>query len=280
LAEWEVPWLPGYNGAKPVRIGNAASQQLQLDVFGEVMDALHQGRCGGLGDNEGGWQLQRALIGHLERIWDQPDQGIWESRAGPRHYTYSKVMAWVAVDRAVRSAREFRMDGPVTHWESLRERIHQDICQNAFDTKLNSFVQSYGSRQLDASLLLLPIVGFLPGSDPRVRGTVAAIERHLMKDGFVQRYDTAESPDGLPAGEGVFLACTFWLADNYMVLGRRDEARELFERLLAIRNDLGLLAEEYTPQSKQFAGNFPQAFSHVALINTAFNLSRTTDPRR
>jgi GH15 family glucan-1,4-alpha-glucosidase len=280
LTEWEVPWLPGYNGAKPVRIGNAASQQLQLDVFGEVMDALHQGRCGGLGNNEAGWRLQRALIGHLERIWDQPDQGIWESRAAPRHYTYSKVMAWVAVDRAVRSAREFCMDGPVAHWENLRERIHRDICQHAFDTGLNSFMQSYGSRQLDASLLLLPIVGFLPGSDPRIRGTVAAVERHLMKDGFVQRYDTAESPDGLPAGEDVFLACSFWLADNYIVLGRRDEARELFERLLTIRNDLGLLAEEYTLQNKQLAGNFPQAFSHVALVNTAFNLSRSTDPTR
>jgi GH15 family glucan-1,4-alpha-glucosidase len=280
LTEWEVPWLPGYNGAKPVRIGNAASQQLQLDVYGEVMDALHQGRCGCLGNSETGWQLQRALIGQLEHIWDRPDQGIWETRGPPQHYTYSKVMAWVAVDRAIRSAREFCMAGPLAHWESLRERIHRDICQHAFDTGLGSFVQYYGSRQLDASLLLLPIVGFLPASDPRVRGTVAAIERHLIKDGFVQRYDTAESPDGLPAGEGVFLACSFWLADNYIVLGRRDEARELFERLLTIRNDLGLLAEEYTPQSKQFAGNFPQAFSHVALVNTALNLSRSTDPTR
>ena len=220
------------------------------------------------------------MIGQLEHIWERPDQGIWESRGPPQHYTYSKVMAWVAVDRAVRSAREFDMKGPIAHWESVRERIHQDICQHAFDTKLGSFMQYYGSRQLDASLLLLPVVGFLPGSDPRVRGTVAAIERHLIKDGFVQRYDTAESPDGLPAGEGVFLACSFWLADNYIVLGRRDEARELFERLLTIRNDLGLLAEEYTVQNRRFAGNFPQAFSHVALINTALNLSRSTDPTR
>jgi GH15 family glucan-1,4-alpha-glucosidase len=280
LTEWEVPWLPGYNGAKPVRIGNAASEQLQLDVYGEVMDALHQGRCGGLGNNEAGWRLQRALIGHLERIWDQPDQGIWESRAGPQHYTYSKVMAWVAVDRAVKSARAFDMKGPVARWESLRERIHRDICQHGFDTGLGSFVQSYGSRSLDASLLLLTVVGFLPASDPRIIGTVAAVERHLVTDGFVQRYDTVQSPDGLPEGEGAFLACSFWLADNYMALGRRDEARELFERLLAVRNDLGLLAEEYMPHNKRLAGNFPQAFSHVALVNTALNLSRSTNPTR
>lgn len=280
LTEWEVPWLPGYQGASPVRIGNAASQQMQLDVYGEVMDALHQARCGGLGNNEAGWKLQRALIGHLETIWDQPDQGIWESRGDPRHYTYSKVMAWVAVDRAIKSAGMFDMEGPVAHWEDLRKRIHDDICRHAFSSELGSFVESYGSRQLDASLLLLPVVGFLPASDPRMVGTVAAVERHLITDGFVQRYDTVNSPDGLPEGEGVFLACSFWLADNYIAQGRRDEARELFERLLAVRNDLGLLAEEYTLQSKRLAGNFPQAFSHVALVHTALNLSRSTDPTR
>jgi GH15 family glucan-1,4-alpha-glucosidase len=280
LMEWEVPWLPGYQGASPVRIGNAASKQMQLDVYGEVMDALHQARCGGLGNNEAGWQLQRALVGHLETIWDQPDQGIWESRGDPRHYTFSKAMAWVAVDRAIKSASMFNMEGPVARWEDLRKRIHHDICRHAFNAELGSFVQSYGSKHLDASLLLLPIVGFLPASDPRMVGTVAAVERHLVTDGFVQRYDTVNSPDGLPEGEGVFLACSFWLADNYIAQGRRDEARELFERLLAVRNDLGLLAEEYTPQSKRLAGNFPQAFSHVALVNTALNLSRSTDPTR
>jgi GH15 family glucan-1,4-alpha-glucosidase len=280
LTEWEVPWLPGYQGASPVRIGNAAAQQMQLDVYGEVMDALHQARCGGLGNNEAGWQLQRALVGHLETTWDQPDQGIWESRGDPRHYTYSKVMAWVAVDRAIKSADMFDMEGPVAQWEDLRKRIHDDICRHAFNAEMGSFVQSYGSKHLDASLLLLPIVGFLPASDPRMTGTVAAIERHLVTDGFVQRYDTGNSPDGLPEGEGVFLACSFWLADNYIAQGRRDEARELFERLLAVRNDLGLLAEEYTLQSERLAGNFPQAFSHVALVNTALNLSSSTDPTR
>ncbi len=280
LTEWEVPWLPGYEGASPVRIGNAASSQLQLDVYGEVMDALHQGRCGGLGNNEAGWALQRALIGHLENIWERPDQGIWESRGEPRNYTYSKVMAWVAVDRAVRSARRFDMEGPVAHWKGLRERIHRDICQRGFDPELGSFVQFYGAKHLDASLLLLSKVGFLPASDPRIGGTVAAIERHLVSDGFVRRYDTSESRDGLPGGEGAFLACSFWLADNYALLGRRDEARALFERLLTVRNDLGLLSEEYLPQSGRLIGNFPQAFSHVALVNTAYSLSTATDPVR
>jgi GH15 family glucan-1,4-alpha-glucosidase len=280
LTEWEVPWLPGYEGASPVRIGNAASSQLQLDVYGEVMDALHQGRCGGLGNNEAGWALQRALIGHLENIWERPDQGIWESRGEPRHYTYSKVMAWVAVDRAVRSARRFDMEGPVAHWKGLRERIHRDICQRGFDPELGSFVQFYGAKHLDASLLLLSKVGFLPASDPRIGGTVAAIERHLVSDGFVRRYDTSESRDGLPGGEGAFLACSFWLADNYALLGRRDEARALFERLLTVRNDLGLLSEEYLPQSGRLIGNFPQAFSHVALVDTAYSLSTATGPVR
>ena len=280
LTEWEVPWLPGYNGAKPVRIGNAASQQLQLDVYGEVMDALHQARCGGLGNKEAGWRLQRALIGQLEHIWDQPDQGIWELRGEPQHYTYSKVMAWVAVDRAIRSAREFCMEGPVAHWESLRERIHQDICQHAFDTGLGSFVQYYGSRQLDASLLLLPIVGFLPASDPRIRGRSPPSSVIWSRTGSFSDTTRRKARMGFPKGkEFSWPAASGWLTTTSS-WERRDEARELFERLLAVRNDLGLLAEEYTLQSKRFAGNFPQAFSHVALVNTALNLSRSTDPTR
>jgi GH15 family glucan-1,4-alpha-glucosidase len=214
LMEWEADWLPGYEGARPVRIGNAASKQLQLDVYGEVMDTLHQGRQGGLGKNMVGWHLQLALLAHLETIWDQPDEGIWEIRGGRRHFTFSKVMAWVAFDRAIKSAEQFGLDGPVNRWKMLRQRIHRDICAKGYDADLGCFVQFYGAKQLDASLLLLPIVGFLPAMDPRVRGTVAAIEHSLLKGGFVQRYDTEKSEDGLPAGEGAFLACSFWLVDN------------------------------------------------------------------
>lgn len=274
LMEWEADWLPGYEGARPVRIGNAASTQLQLDVYGELMDALHQARRGRLGGNEAGWELQRSLLAHLETVWDQPDEGIWETRGGRQPFTFSKVMAWVAVDRAIKSAEQFAMDGPVGRWKDLRRRIHQDVCANGYDRELGSFVQSYGSKLVDASLLLLPVVGFLPAHDPRIAGTVAAVERQLLKDGFVQRYDTGRVEDGLPPGEGSFLACSFWLVDAFVLQGRRDEAKALFERLLDLRNDLGLLSEEYDAKAGRLVGNFPQAFSHIALINSAINLSR------
>jgi GH15 family glucan-1,4-alpha-glucosidase len=280
LMEWEADWLPGYEGASPVRIGNAASKQLQLDVYGEVMDTLHQGRQGGLGKNMVGWNLQRALLAHLEAIWDQPDEGIWEMRGGRRHFTFSKVMAWVAFDRAIKSANRFGLDGPVDHWEVLRQRIHQDICAKGYDPDLGFFVQSYGARHLDASLLLLSIVGFLPATDPRVRGTVAAVEHHLLKGGLVQRYDTEKNEDGLPVGEGAFLACSFWLVDNYVLQHRDRDALDLFERLLALRNDVGLLSEEFDPQVQRFAGNFPQAFSHIALVNSVYNLSSNGRPAK
>jgi GH15 family glucan-1,4-alpha-glucosidase len=278
LTEYEVPWLGGYEGAAPVRIGNAASGQLQLDVYGEVLDALYQARRMGLAPSEAGWQLERTLVEHLEKIWDQPDEGIWEVRGGRRHFTHSKVMVWVAFDRAIRTVEEFGLDGPVERWRALRERIHGEVCRRGFDPELNSFVQSYGAKVLDASLLLIPQVGFLPASDPRVQGTVAAIERHLLRDGFVARYDPADAADGLPGGEGAFLACSFWLADNYVLQDRRDEARALFDRLLSLRNDVGLLAEEYDPRVRRQVGNFPQAFSHVALVNTAHNLTRAYGP--
>ena len=278
LTEWEVPWLPGYEGSRPVRIGNGAHGQLQLDVYGEMMDALHQGRGLGMAGDGRGWALACALLGHLEQAWRLPDAGIWEMRGPCRHFTFSKVMAWVAFDRAVRSVEAWRLDGPVEKWRRLRDEIHAEVCARGFDAGLGSFVQAYGSRQLDASLLLLSQVGFLPPDDPRIFGTVAAIERRLMIGGLVQRYDTAEVTDGLPAGEGAFLACSFWLADIYVLMGRLTEARELFERLLALRNDVGLLAEEYDPHSRRQLGNFPQAFSHVGLINTALNLSRRLKP--
>jgi GH15 family glucan-1,4-alpha-glucosidase len=276
LREWEVPWLPGYEGAMPVRIGNAAHGQLQLDVFGEVLDALHQGRRGGMPLSIEASDLQRALVNHLETIWDRPDQGIWEVRGPPQHFTYSKVMAWVAVDRAIKSGEELGRDGSLDRWRVLRRRIHDEICQRAYDAELGAFVQAYGSKQLDASLLLMPIVGFLPPEDPRVRGTVDAIEERLVVDGLVLRYDSAETDDGLPPGEGAFLACSFWLVDNRVLLGRYDAARELFERLLSLRNDVGLLAEEYDPRLARQVGNFPQAFSHVALVDSALNLGYAT----
>jgi GH15 family glucan-1,4-alpha-glucosidase len=278
LTEWEVPWLPGYEGSRPVRIGNAAHAQLQLDIFGEVMDTLHQARRGGLAASESGWALQLALLRYLEQVWREPDESIWEVRGGRRHFTYSKVMVWVAFDRAIKSAQAFGLAGPVDHWRQLRAEIHDEICRSAFDSELGSFVQSYGSKELDASLLLLPVVGFLPAQDERMRGTVNAIERRLMVDGFVLRYDTASAPDGLPPGEGAFLACSFWLADAYMLQGRWDDGRKLFERLVGLRNDVGLLSEEYDPRSGRLVGNFPQAFSHIALINSACNLSHADKP--
>jgi GH15 family glucan-1,4-alpha-glucosidase len=278
LTEFQVPWLPGYEASSPVRVGNAAFAQLQLDVFGEVMDALHQARRGGLKTGEDDWAFQRALVKWLSEVWEQPDSGLWEVRGAPQHFTYSKVMAWVAVDRAVRAAERFGLSAPLERWCILRQRIHEDVCANGFNRELGSFVQSYGSTQLDASLLLLPTTGFLPASDPRIRGTIEAVERHLFVDGFVLRYDTATTDDGLPPGEGAFLACSFWLADAYLLLNRQAEAHQLFERLLALQNDVGLLSEEYDPRQRRLVGNFPQAFSHVALVNTAHNLSRATKP--
>jgi GH15 family glucan-1,4-alpha-glucosidase len=278
LPEWEVPWLPGYESSTPVRIGNAAAAQLQLDVFGEVMDALHQTRKAGLELYEPAWGLQRALLRHVEQVWRQPDAGIWEVRGPLRHFTYSKIMCWVAFDRAVKAAEQHHLDVPVEHWRALRANIHDEVCRRGFDEKKGAFVQSYDSTELDASLLLIPITGFLPAGDRRMLGTVRAIESELLNDGFVHRYRTQESFDGLPPGEGAFLPCTFWLADNYLLQGRVAEARRLFERLLALRNDVGLLAEEYDPSAKRQLGNFPQAFSHVALINTASNLDERLKP--
>jgi GH15 family glucan-1,4-alpha-glucosidase len=273
LTELELPWLAGYEGSAPVRIGNAASEQLQIDVFGEVVDALYQARVHGLEFQKNPWDLQKVLMDHLEKIWREPDEGIWEIRGERRHFVHSKVMAWVAFDRAVRSVEEHAVDGPVEHWRELRDEIHANVCAKGFDEELGSFVQSYGSKELDASLLLIPLVGFLPASDPKVRGTVDAIEKNLVVDGLVLRYRTQESDvDGLPPGEGVFLPCSFWLVDCLELLGRSDEAVALFDRLVGLANDVGLLAEEYDPRSKRQLGNFPQAFTHLALVNSAFNV--------
>ncbi len=273
LREWEADWLPGYEASAPVRIGNAAHAQLQLDVYGEVMDALHHARVGGLAAAPASWDLERSLLGHLEQIWQEPDEGIWETRGGRRPFTLSRVMAWVAFDRAITSAEMFGLPAPLDQWRALRRTMHETICRDGFSTAKNSFTQSFGSDALDASTLMIPLVNFLPASDPRVLGTVAAIERELLSDGFVLRYDTRTGSDGLPSGEGAFLACSFWLANTYALQGRRADAEALFERLLALRNDVGLLAEEYDPRRCRQVGNFPQAFSHVGLIGTALVLS-------
>ena len=278
LSEYEVPWLPGYERSVPVRIGNAAHGQLQLDVYGEMSDALHHARRGGLQTRDADWAFQRAVLEHLEEVWDRPDQGIWEMRSEAQHFTYSKIMAWVALDRGIRTIEELHVEGPLTRWRDVRRRIHDEVCASGFDQELGSFVQSYGSQELDASLLLLPTTGFLPPSDPRVRGTIEAVERHLFVDGFVLRYNTHTSPDGLPPGEGAFLACTFWLVDALLLIGREDDARRLFDRLLGLRNDVGLLSEEYDTKAHRLVGNFPQAFSHIALVNSAHNLARATKP--
>jgi GH15 family glucan-1,4-alpha-glucosidase len=278
LHEWTIPWLPGYEGSLPVRVGNAAFGQLQLDVYGEVLDALYQARQGGLDGRLAAWELSRALVNHLEQTWQREDAGLWEVRGGSQHFTHSKVMAWVAFDRAIRGAEQFGREGPLERWRLARQQLHDEVCARGFDAERNTFVQAYGSAQLDASLLLIPLVGFLPADDPRVRGTVAAIEQRLLVDGLVLRYDSASTDDGLPAGEGAFLACSFWLADNYALLGRTSDARALFEQLLSLRNDVGLLAEEYDVRAGRLVGNFPQAFSHVGLVNTALNLTRTAPP--
>ncbi len=273
LTEQELPFLPGYQGAGPVRIGNAAATQLQLDVYGEVMDALHSARRAKLLTNSQTWSLQCALLRHLEDIWQTPDEGLWETRGGRRHFTFSKIMAWVAFDRGIRDAEDCGLEGPIEHWRSVRDDIHATVCREGYDEKLGSFVQSFGSAALDATLLLIPFTRFLPHDDPRVRGTVAAIERDLLVDGFVLRYRTDEGSDGLPAGEGAFLACSFWLASAMHSQGRKAEARSLFERLIGLCNDVGLLSEEYDPRAARFTGNFPQAFSHVALVTAALTLS-------
>ena len=273
LPEMELPWLTGYEASRPVRIGNAASRQWQLDVFGEVLDATHQAWRLGVPPDENAWRVEQALVAHLESTWTEPDEGIWEVRGQPRHFTHSKMMAWVALDRAVKGIESFQLDGPLDRWRAVRDQIHREVCQKGYDADVGAFVQSYGSRLLDASLLMMPLVGFLPATDQRVRSTVEAIERELTDDGLVKRYLTLPDVDGLPPGEATFLLCSFWLADNLHLLGRHDDARRLFERLLSIRNDVGLLAEGYDVGAKRMAGNFPQAFSHVGLINTAMNLS-------
>ncbi|MHB1566209.1 MAG: glycoside hydrolase family 15 protein [Acidiferrobacter sp.] len=269
LEEYECPWLPGYEGAAPVRVGNAASKQFQLDVYGEVMDTLHIARAVGLVPEPAAWRIQVALLNFLELNWQRPDAGIWEMRGPCRHFTHSKVMAWVAFDRGIKDAQTFALDGPVERWQEIRTAIHAQICAQGYDAKTNTFVQSYGSSYLDASLLLIPQVGFLPATDPRVRGTVEAIERSLVVDGLVQRYSTVAALDGLPPREGTFLPCSFWLADCLVMIDRRADGEALFERLLALTNDLGLLAEEYDTRKRHMLGNFPQALTHMALINTA-----------
>jgi GH15 family glucan-1,4-alpha-glucosidase len=280
LTELELAWLPGYQDSAPVRIGNAASQQFQLDVYGELMDAMHVARRGGLEPDENAWHVERALTEFLESAWNEPDNGIWEMRGPKRHFTHSKVMAWVAVDRMIKAVERFGLNGPLDRWRSLRATIHAEVCRRGFDRERNTFVQYYGSRELDASLLMIPMVGFLPPHDARVRGTIEAIERDLMADGFVLRYRTTREIDALPPGEAAFLACSFWLADNFALSGRNEDARRLFERLLNLRNDVGLLSEGYDPADKRLLGNFPQALSHLALVNTAFNLSRDHGPAK
>jgi GH15 family glucan-1,4-alpha-glucosidase len=280
VPEQELDWLPGYAGSRPVRIGNAAHEQFQLDVYGEVMDVLYQARVHGLDPDDHAWSLQRTLLEFLEGAWDSPDEGIWEVRGPRRHFTHSKVLAWVAFDRAVQTVERWSLPGPVDRWRRLRQDVHDEVCREGFNVELGSFTQSYGSEELDASTLLIPILGFLPATDERVVGTVDAIRRNLMEDGFVQRYRPQErnDVDGLPGGEGAFLPCSFWLVDALVLMGRRDEARELFERLLGVQNDLGLLAEEYDPRESRLLGNFPQAFTHVGLVNSAYNIANHHGP--
>jgi len=297
LDEFELPWLDGFEGSQPVRVGNAASGQLQLDVYGEVLDCFYQARVHGLPVDPQGWFIQLGLLDHLEEAWREPDDGIWEIRGERRHFVHSKAMAWVAFDRAVRTVENYGFAGPVDRWRAVRDEIHADVCTRGYDAELGSFTQSYGSPELDASLLLLPLVGFLPATDPRMRGTIEAVERELLQDGFLLRYrtheavagsfagragearpedrapDGASSIDGLPPGEGVFLPCSFWLCDCYELLGRHGEAHALFDRLVDLGNDLGLMSEEYDPKAERQLGNFPQAFTHLALVNTAFNLA-------
>jgi GH15 family glucan-1,4-alpha-glucosidase len=278
LPEWEVSWLSGYEHSRPVRVGNAAASQFQLDVYGEVADAMHQSRKDAKDVPEQSAAIERSWISFLEQIWMQPDEGIWEVRGERQQFVHSKVMAWVAVDRAIKDFERFKLAGPLDHWRGLRDKIHDDVCRHGFNPKVGTFVQSYGSTALDASLLLIPLVGFLPASDQRVVATIEAIERKLTVNGFVLRYDLDKSDDGLAGHEGTFLLCSFWLVDCLVMLGRRDDAKHLFDRLLSVRNDLGLLAEEYDPKASRQLGNFPQAFSHIGLVNSAVNLSRAISP--
>ena len=278
LPELILPWLPGYQGAAPVRIGNAAADQCQLDIYGEMLDAYYQGRRGGLAPADFASDLISVLLDHLAQIWRDPDEGIWEIRGPRQHFTHSKVMAWVAFDRAVKLAEQFDLPGPADRWKALRQTIHDDVCAKAYNAERRAFVQHYGGDTLDASVLLMPLVGFLPITDSRVSGTVEAIERGLTVRGFVLRYDTERAEDGLPPGEGAFLPCSFWLADCLLMLGRIADARRLFERLTSLCNDVGLLAEEYDPRTERFTGNLPQAFSHIALVNTAHNLVLARKP--
>ncbi|HEY5295158.1 MAG TPA: glycoside hydrolase family 15 protein [Gaiellaceae bacterium] len=280
VPESELDWLPGYAGSSPVRLGNAAHEQFQLDVYGELMDSLHLAWGHGLRPDEHAWSMQLHVMDFLEGAWDRPDDGIWEVRGGRQHFTHSKVLAWVAFDRAIEGVEQLDLRGPVDRWRRIRQEIHDEVCREGFNVELNSFTQAYGSADLDASTLLIPLVGFLPPDDPRVIGTVEAVQRHLTRDGFVERYATKDNDgvDGLSGGEGVFLPCSFWLVDALLMLERNDEARELFEKLLDIRNDLGLISEEYDPAEKRLLGNFPQAFTHVGLVNSAFNLTHHTRP--
>ncbi|SDS71455.1 Glucoamylase (glucan-1,4-alpha-glucosidase), GH15 family [Halopseudomonas litoralis] len=280
LPELEVPWLAGFEQSKPVRIGNAAASQMQLDVYGELFDTLHGARVAELQQRNEAWSLQKVLLTTLAQKWQIPDQGIWEVRGPARAFTHSRMMVWVAFDRAITAAEQFHLDGPVDEWKGLRAMIHDDICQNAFDRQKNSFVQYYGGKTLDASLLLMPQTGFLPPDDPRVLGTLEAVENELLKDGLMLRYSADDAQDGMDGGEGAFLVCSFWLADAYVLCGQRDKAAIIFERLLALRNDLGLLSEEYDCVAGRMLGNFPQAFSHIGLINTAHNLLRVDGPAR
>ena len=273
LLEWEADWLPGYEGALPVRVGNAAHAQLQLDVYGELIDVFHQSRVAKLELDEGSWALECSVLEHLAEVWDRPDHGIWERRGDGRHYVSSKVMTWVAFDRGIKSVEQFGLKAPLEKWRGLRDAIHRDVCEKGFDRELNSFVESYGSKLLDASVLMLPSVGFLPPADPRVRGTLEAIERHMMPDGFVLRHDPREVSDETQPIEGAFLACTLWLADAYVLAREFEKAQTLFDRVVAVANDLGLLAEEFDTVAGRQTGNFPQALTHIALINTAHNLS-------
>ncbi|WP_427893896.1 glycoside hydrolase family 15 protein [Kribbella sp. GL6] len=280
LTEFEAGWLPGFAGSAPVRIGNAAAEQLQIDVFGEVMDVLALAREHQIGAIEEAWQVQRGLMRHLDDVWNQPDEGIWEVRGGRQHFTYSKVMAWVAFDRAARAVERFGLTGPAKEWRARADEIHQAVCAQAYDPDRNTFTQAYGSKALDAAVLLIPQVGFLPADDPRVVGTVDAVQRELTADGFVRRYLTEHTDDGLSGDEGTFLICSFWLADALAMVGRVGEARDLYEKLVALRNDVGLLAEEYDVSSGRMLGNFPQAFSHLGLVNTAWHLTTAESPLR
>jgi GH15 family glucan-1,4-alpha-glucosidase len=278
LTELELPWLKGYENSTPVRIGNAAHTQFQLDVYGEVLDTLHLAHRAGLAPGEYSWRVQTALLNFVQTAWREPDEGIWEIRGPRRHFTHSKVMAWVALDRGISAIEQFGLAGDAGKWRALRDEIHAEVCSKGFNTEVGSFVQYYGSSETDASLLMLPSVGFLPAEDPRIRGTVDHIQRSLVQEGFVHRYSTRSDLDGLPPGEGVFLPCSFWLADNLALQGRFSEAQDIFERVSDIRNDVGLLPEEYDPLQKRFLGNFPQAFSHVGVINTARNLLASNGP--